>query len=79
MQKLEEQIDVNNGQSFVILQDENGKEIKKYVSYIVAETFDLPNPNNYKYIIHKDKNKQNNQFSNLEWSEFPEDKLYFIK
>jgi len=72
MRQVQEQIDINNGQSFVILEDENGKEIKKYVAYLVAKTYNLSNPNNYKYIIHKDKNKQNNQLNNLEWSEFME-------
>lgn len=78
MKKLEQQIDPNNGQSFVMLETDEGKLVKKYVAYFVAETFNLPNPNNYKYLIHKDKNKQNNALDNLEWSEFPEHKLYYI-
>jgi len=33
---------------------------------LIAQTF-IPNPNNFKYINHKDGNKQNNDISNLEW------------
>lgn len=78
MKQLKEQIDKNNGQSFVILETSKGEMVKKYVANLVAETFELPNPNNYKYLIHKDKNKQNNALENLEWSEYPEHKLYYI-
>lgn len=37
-----------------------------YIHRLVAQTF-LDNPNNYKYINHKDENKQNNNVYNLEW------------
>lgn len=33
---------------------------------ILAHCF-IPNPNNYKYINHKDSNKLNNDLNNLEW------------
>lgn len=76
--KEKEQIDKNNGQSFVMLRKSGIKAVKTYVAYIVAETFKLPNPNNYKYLIHKDKNKQNNALDNLEWSKYPEDQIYYL-
>ena len=38
----------------------------KYIHKLVAETF-LNNPNNYKYVNHKDENKENNYVDNLEW------------
>ena len=44
----------------------DGNPNNKYQHLLVAETF-LPNPNNYKYIRHKDGNVFNNHYSNLEW------------
>jgi hypothetical protein len=44
----------------------NGKEKSIFVHQIIAETF-IDNPNNYKYINHKDENESNNEVSNLEW------------
>ena len=44
----------------------NGKSTNKLVHRLVAEAF-IPNPNNYKYINHKDENKHNNWVENLEW------------
>lgn len=43
-----------------------GKEKKFLVHQLVAQAF-IPNPNNYAEINHKDENKKNNIFSNLEW------------
>ena len=37
------------------------------LGYIVAKTF-IDNPNNYKYVMHKDGNFRNNSASNLEWT-----------
>lgn len=37
-----------------------------YIHRLVAQLF-IPNPNNYKYVNHKDFNRQNNSVSNLEW------------
>ena len=41
---------------------------RAYVHRIVAETF-VPNPHNYRYVIHKDGNRLNNDSWNLEWKE----------
>lgn len=43
-----------------------GKTKKLYVHRLVAQTF-IPNPNGYKYVNHKDENKENNSVDNLEW------------
>lgn len=54
-----------NGYKIVSL-NKNGKEKNKYIHRLVAETF-LSNPNNYKYINHKDQNTLNNNVENLEF------------
>lgn len=41
-----------------------GKTIR--VHRLVAKAF-LPNPNNYKYVNHKDETRDNNNVDNLEW------------
>lgn len=44
----------------------DGKEVRKYIHRIVAETF-IPNPDNLPEVNHKDGNKENNCVNNLEW------------
>ena len=44
----------------------NGKSKNFTVHRLVAENF-IDNPNEYKYINHKDENKLNNKAENLEW------------
>ena len=44
----------------------DGKQYKKYIHRLVAETF-IPNPENLPQINHKDENKENNFVGNLEW------------
>jgi hypothetical protein len=43
------------------------EEVKqKYIHRLIAENF-ISNPNNYKYVHHKDGNKLNNSIRNLQW------------
>lgn len=44
----------------------NGKFRSKKIHRLVAEAF-IPNINNLPQVNHKDENKKNNSFSNLEW------------
>lgn len=44
----------------------NGKQKKLCVHKIVAMSF-VENPNNFRYVRHKDGNKHNNYYLNLEW------------
>lgn len=44
----------------------DGKVNKKYVHRLVAQAF-LPNFTNKPIVNHKDSNKQNNHYTNLEW------------
>lgn len=45
---------------------ENQKSHHNRVHVILAHCF-IQNPNNYKYVNHKDSNKLNNNLENLEW------------
>lgn len=44
----------------------DGKQTKKYVHRLVAQTF-IPNTDNLPQVNHKDCNTKNNDVSNLEW------------
>lgn len=50
------------------------ERVRKSVAYFVALAF-IENPNNYEYVIHKDKDRHNNHYTNLEWS----DKKEYLK
>ena len=52
--------------SRVKLRDEKGELVKIAIAKLVAITF-VPNPNNYKKIIFKDRNKENNHHTNIAW------------
>ena len=58
----------------VISQDDQGNEIRKRVDFLVANAF-VPNPNNLKYVIHKDGDKTNCRADNLMWSSIPKEEL----
>lgn len=47
--------------------DESNKRQDKYVHRLVAEAF-IPNPDNKKYVNHRDCNRGRNCLSNLEWA-----------
>ncbi len=53
----------------------SGKRSMVAVHRIVAKAF-LPNQNSLKFINHKDSNKQNNNFNNLEWCTTLENMLH---
>lgn len=44
----------------------NNKQYKRVVHRLVAEAF-IPNPNNYPTVDHIDRNRQNNEVTNLRW------------
>lgn len=53
--------------------NDNGKQTKRKHRFsfalLIAKTF-IPNPEDFKFINHKDGDKKNNAVSNLEWSKF---------
>jgi hypothetical protein len=57
--------DNGNGYKVINLYN-NGKQKSSYVHRLVAKHF-VPNPNNYKYVDHIDRNKDNNHYTNLRW------------
>ena len=62
-----------NGHYTVQFYAGNGKTIEKYIHELVAEHFlDVNNTNN-KIVIHKDGNKSNNNYANLEYAEASDD------
>jgi hypothetical protein len=53
------------------------KSFRKAVHRLVAEAFiDNPNPSEYNIINHKDENKFNNRYDNLEWCSIKQNVLY---
>lgn len=56
----------SDGYLRVRLYNDDGETKSFLVHRLVASAF-IPNPNNYDCVNHKDENKQNNDFSNLEW------------
>lgn len=56
-----------NGTMYINLTIDH-ERVKKSVAYFVALAF-IENPNNYEYVIHKDGNRSNDHYTNLEWSE----------
>lgn len=55
----------NKGYVKISLQ-EGRRAIKKRIHRLVAQAF-IPNPYNLPQVNHKDGNKQNNSYTNLEW------------
>lgn len=60
-----------HGYEMAVMLHDNGEWVTRYIHELVAEAF-IPNPDNKKYIRHKDGNIRNNRATNLEWSDEPE-------
>ena len=55
------------GYSCVALYDGSRKKKKQIAVHILVAQHFIPNPHGYAYVNHKDENKFNNHYSNLEW------------
>ena len=64
-------INKNNGYLYVSLQSESGKKIQRRVHRLVAEAY-IPNPENFRVVMHIDNNKQNPNVNNLKWGSVSE-------
>jgi len=64
--KILKQGETRAGYKIVQLSKRGQKKKTKMVSRLVAEAF-IPNPNNYPEVNHKDHDKSNNFYLNLEW------------
>lgn len=62
---------VNNSGYELVRLSKNGKEKHHLVHRLVAATFLKPDKNR-PYVNHKDRNKLNNEYTNLEWVSFGE-------
>ena len=58
---------INNcGYEIIGLQNDDGEFSTHHVGRLLAQTY-LPNPDNKPQVDHKDRNRLNNQLSNLRW------------
>lgn len=76
-EKILHSIDNGNGYKFVSL-NKNNKHKNFYIHRLVAGAF-VENPENKKYVNHKDFNKYNNNASNLEWCTQKENVNYSVE
>ena len=69
----------DNGYGYLILcTNVNGKRKNHYVHRLVAQMF-VDNPNKKPRVNHKDGNKKNNVYSNLEWSTAKENSMHAVE
>ncbi len=65
----------NAGYHCIPTRNIGGKNTLRYVHKLVANLF-VPNPNNHRYIIFKDRNRSNCRADNLEWVDYDTYKAY---
>lgn len=65
----------DDGYMRVLLSSKDQKIKFVAIHRLIAEAF-IPNPENKKYVIHQDRNKQHNDISNLSWATWEERKLF---
>ena len=79
LKKLTETSKRNGKQGYLCtrIKDENGKSHCVYVHILVAKAF-VSNPKNKQIVNHKDGNKHNNYYTNLEWSTYSENNKHAV-
>lgn len=64
---------INNKHLKVTISRE-GIKTNVYIANLVASHF-IDNPNNYRFVRHKDNNVMNNEYTNLEWYDKAKEKI----
>lgn len=74
LRKIKHSIRKRDGRCYVTIKSDSGKMLTRHTHKLVALSH-LPNPNNFKIVMHLDNNPQNNHISNLKWGTSHENNL----
>lgn len=70
---------INNVTNYTMISLYNSEGRKSYTGHKIVALHFVSNPNNYPIINHRDCNKQNNYFENLEWCTYKYNHAHAVK